>query len=633
MLNFESIINQYYFYISHLYLHNIVTEHEYMSDLPDTVYGSYVSDLYASMNNKTFNKKSNGCTAEKDIELDVYQKFVSNYLFRIQPKSIHGLLLFHNTGSGKTCTSIDILSEYFKRFPSQTRAYVVLPTPKDAHSYAVQLRDKCPSVRRTYRGKMNLNGVKNMQRDYITVDLETLSNAHQHRVIILDMKTYARARVRGTASVPGVSKNENIFENTLVIVDEADVLLRCVNKTHKEDYLTLNYVTPPEYIMNPSHSHPKLNILQTILKDMQSIPKPQKVQAKLINYNNSDATMFPNTRKLVLMTATPYVDKFYDIFPLLKTIKPNAKEWGLFEGTISYVDNRTDYSLYPRVYEQDVNVQLHPNHEKKLKKYFSTLAKSTRNNMEKSITIECGGTKCKSALSSVKLEDVPKIAKMLDIMQQAPKGSKHLIYVHENLAGSRVVEYMIKQHSDFQKVAVVTSQKPNMTVLQKFNHPDNKHGEHIHVLIIQGKAFVRATTFKAVRYLHILTPLIDMNEHDQLIGRVARRCSHDSLSKKDWDVKVFSYSFETNDRRSANERGISKRMAKKTVIDNLKASAKYMSVDRDLSKYVNKSKKHGSLLNFHTSNEQLPVYVDNRKGIPPKKSSNDNYLRTTPMNS
>ena len=33
-----------------------------------------------------------------------------------RPPNVHGLLLFHNTGAGKTCTSIHVIEEYLKMY-------------------------------------------------------------------------------------------------------------------------------------------------------------------------------------------------------------------------------------------------------------------------------------------------------------------------------------------------------------------------------------------------------------------------------------------------------------------------------------------------------------------------------------
>lgn len=559
---------------------------------------------------------------QTNIRLDKYQSFVSKYIFHIQPNNVHGILLFHNTGSGKTCTSIDILANYFIQFPTQKYAYVILPTKKDVLMYATQLAHVCPSIRKQYKMKMNIDQIKNSAtKDYVTFQV---SRINDHNVIVLDMKTYTRARKRDTVKprIPGIHPSNNIFETNMVIVDEVDVLLRCE---------LLGYKTPPDMILGSHARYKPTNVPQTILEDMQKTSSRNK-QPLLIDYNNQQNTdAYPKSRQLIMMTATPYVDNPNDIFVLLKCVKPSVTGFDLFEGTISYIDNKTDYTLYPHVSYIPISIKLTNNYKNKVSKYIS----GTKNaqDIEKMISVECAGPKCRSkTLQAITLEDVPKISKMMEVISQFQNG-KHLIYIHEKHMGSRIVYHILKTHNNNHKIAVITSQNPNKSVLQKFNHANNVNGDVINILIIQGKSFVRASTFKAVRHLHILTPLVDPNEHNQLIGRVSRRCSHADLPADEWSVNVFMYHLDSaeqnNQRTSANEIGMIQRYHKTTQLNEMIKYAKLKSVDRDL--YTTSSnRKKSSLLNLPVTYNKTRWNMNNHrwnKGVPPKtKTSNNSWM-------
>ena len=608
--------------------------------MTDANFSAYTARLFATLYSPSHgitvrqnnnNNNNNKCDTLGNIRLDVYQRFVSQYLFRMQPDDVHGLLLFHNTGSGKTCTSVDVVAEYFANFPTQTHAYVLLPTKKDVAMYVTQLKDLCPSVRRRYKVAMEIDGgggIQALDRDFVRVRLGSALSGRSHDVIVLDMKTYARARVRDTVKprIPGIGPKENVFESTLVIVDEADVVLRCE---------TLGYETPTELVVGAQAGYKKLNVPQTVLNDMgKTAPRKNRNTNPLtVHTRNNKPQAFPTkARQLILMTATPYVDDSNDVFALLRCVKPYAADnQRLFEGTVSFVDNRTDYGLYPRVAYTPLAVSLDPNLENRLTKYMA--GTKNGNNLEKAISVECAGPKCRTrTLGSIAMEDVPKIAKLMDVLEQTPADAKHLVYVHEKHMGSRIVEHILKTQSAVGKrVAVVTSQNPDKAILRAFNSPDNKRGEKIRLLIIQGKAFVRATTFKAVRFLHILTPLIDPNEHNQLIGRVARRCSHDQLPKADWNVTVWMYHFDTaandNSRRSANERGMLQRTRKLHALTEMIEYAKHKAVDRDIMAAISNSNRHThSLLDMvdkTSRNRWVPNDLRFRGGVPPTSANNN----------
>jgi hypothetical protein len=131
-----------------------------------------------------------------------------------------------------------------------------------------------------------------------------------------------------------------------------------------------------------------------------------------------------------------------------------------------------------------------------------------------------------------------------------------------------------------------------------------------------------------------LTPLIDPNEHNQLIGRVARRCSHDQLPKADWNVTVWMYHFDTaandNSRRSANERGMLQRTRKLHALTEMIEYAKHKAVDRDIMTAISNSNRHThSLLDMvdkpsaGVANRWVPNDLRFRGGVPPTSANNN----------
>lgn len=73
-----------------------------------------------------------------------------------------------------------------------------------------------------------------------------------------------------------------------------------------------------------------------------------------------------------------------------------------------------------------------------------------------------------------------------------------------------------------------------------YNHPDNKHGEYVQVFLASQK-YNEGVDLKAVRHVHLFEPLLTSAKEKQAIGRARRFCSHTSLDKENWDVKVHRY--------------------------------------------------------------------------------------------
>ena len=559
-----------------------------------TDYSQYIASLYKRLayneTKNNANDSTNQCKVSKMV-LDKYQKFVSQYLFTMKPSDVHGILLYHNTGSGKTCTSTNVILRYFNNFSNNNIAYVIVPSYKDVIAYTNSFIKECST-----------SNFENRQYETHV----HIYNKTKH-VIVLEFKAYARARNRATVTnIPGISPKSNPFLSTLVIVDEADTMLQCERA---------GYTTPEQYKLRAQGKHSTLSATQVLFDDASAVRKNNNNPVPLINYrfgmNNqrnyeiqkdihlinhpesNSETHTPN-RILVLMTGTPYVNDPNDIFHLLKMIKPRKESLDLFVGTISYVDNRTNYTLFPKVSYRSIPIHVNANLENRMKTYIDS---HSFDDIEKETSVECSGPYCKSGLNKLNIADMPKILMIQQAITSYPNTTKHLIYVHEKHAGSRVVEHMLKTLIPNLRVKSLNSQKPNTNILQEFNSDNNKHGEYIQVLIIQGKTFVRASTFKSVRALHILNPLLDPNEHNQLLGRVVRRCSHAQLDVKERTVDVLFYHIDTPNRRSANERITVERVRKQNSLNQMIEYVKHHAVDRDVYSSVNNQQKK-SLINL-----------------------------------
>ena len=79
-----------------------------------------------------------------------------------------------------------------------------------------------------------------------------------------------------------------------------------------------------------------------------------------------------------------------------------------------------------------------------------------------------------------------------------------------------------------------------MSVLRRFNSPENVYGDEIRVLIVT-EAGAEGISILHARHMHILESSPRVTKSMQAIGRVARYMSHSDLPKEQQNVKIWRY--------------------------------------------------------------------------------------------
>jgi len=86
----------------------------------------------------------------------------------------------------------------------------------------------------------------------------------------------------------------------------------------------------------------------------------------------------------------------------------------------------------------------------------------------------------------------------------------------------------------------------NSEDLAKINHPDNRNGEYVKVVII-SRAGAEGLDFKNIRQIHIMEPWYNMSRIEQIIGRGVRNMSHCNLPIKERNVEIYMHASKTVD--------------------------------------------------------------------------------------
>jgi hypothetical protein len=174
--------------------------------------------------------------------------------------------------------------------------------------------------------------------------------------------------------------------------------------------------------------------------------------------------------------------------------------------------------------------------------------------------------------------------------------------IKETKEDENEIKDMLERMGPKKRYAILTgdtSSSKKISMLTKlFNHPMNKDGKYIQIVI--GSSIIsEGFTLKNVQHVHILTPEWNFSTLDQVIARSHRLFSHDALKteKGDIRVKIYLYCAVCNQNicegdimdRSIDYRMISGSIMKDQNIKTVERVLKEVSVDCYLNKERNQS--------------------------------------------
>lgn len=217
-------------------------------------------------------KKSN-----RIIKFNNTQKFISNYF---NPKSPYkGLLLWHSVGTGKTCSAISIASDKFEK-EGYTILWVTRHTLKP-DIWKNMFNSVCSIV---LQNKIK-EGV-DIPKGNVKAPLKYLSKSWLMPISYKQFSNLLSKKNKIYNELAKINGSDDILKKTLIIIDEA-------HKLYSKDL--------------PLAEKPNLKILNEKIK---------------YSYEKSKE----NSVKLLLMTATPFVNEPMDLIKLINLMKEEKDE-------------------------------------------------------------------------------------------------------------------------------------------------------------------------------------------------------------------------------------------------------------------------------------------------------------------
>ena len=436
-----------------------------------------------------------------------------------------GVLLWHSTGSGKTCTATALMDSVWntpRRIIYLSSVEGIAANPEsNFHNCALRfLTERHPNAT-----------IDQIQEAFERKGVEFLSFAQLAHILQLH-------RPRKAASPAEKLELERKLRHTLLIVDEVHALL-------------------------------------------SPFPGQRAECEKLIEFLTTDETSKTTDLKVVMLTATPgnTVEEVLRVLnivrdpgtPMLSYDEDSAKDDTFaknIRGLVSFFDYSGDKTRYPTVDEKVHRAPM------AFEQAFaiSTLAGKQPAESELDKLTKSGAPERFWQLArryANTLFDWPrdlpmssfsaKLAMLVRIIKDNPD-AKHLVYSAFSDRrgygghGARAIVRALTEHGGFtdfdrdvelrkpkERVALVASGQDVSDIVNTFNDKGNARGAMLRVLVAT-QGYNEGLDLKGVRHIHVFEPLISMEDRRQLIGRGVRMCSHADLRyPSEWTVTVHSY--------------------------------------------------------------------------------------------
>jgi hypothetical protein len=483
------------------------------------IISSNISSSSSKLSSSSKNKINQPPTVPQSIVNNICKLITANNL----PKK--GMLLWHSTGSGKTCTASSIMDGFW----GSGKDIIYCSTINALSSNPPHEFYKCA---------MNL-----FPRFYNKTLEQVGKEFNSNNIRFL---TFAKLANRI------VNKSINL-NNCVLIIDEVHNLFRPIPTQQKQHSFL------EKLLLNSSDKYPKLKIfiltatlgdnpdeimkLLNIVKDnntpqikFDDIKDPDLFKEKtrgLISYfdMSSDTSKFP----VVIDTEPQYVNmstkQFEKYIAAYKEVKDTAKNYD----KLSKANSLNKYWAAARrysnmLYNYEKGLSLH-DFSAKLERLLSTVTDTKYSDQKQyiySAFYENRGYGGHGILA---------IAKELDKLGYEKLTPREAVKIFNNPTESNKKNRYI--------LAITTQlgadkEKEISELRQLYNAPFNKNGEYVK-LFLASQTYNEGLDLKAVRHIHIFEPLITWASDKQTIGRAARYCSHSDLNKKEWDVTIHRY--------------------------------------------------------------------------------------------
>jgi hypothetical protein len=488
------------------------------------------------------NEKMEEFCMPKKFILQPQQKFLSELLVsEYSPwknnNNIRGILLYHQIGAGKTCTSIAIA----EKFKKQIKICVILPASLIGN-YLAEIRSECTlneyisNTERKLLKKLNFD-----DKEYVNIINKVNSRISKYYTIYSYNKFIALIKE---------DKIKNL-NNTLLIIDEVqnmisldgsyyNLLNKIINKSDNTLKIILLSATP--MFDKPVEIALTLNLLKT--KDHFNISKfnQEFLTQKNNNYKLINSKKFKEKIKYLISYYRGAPPLAYPKFSI-KTVKCNMSSFQYK----SYLNTLTKDNKYIKGSFKSVDLFNLPQNFFLGSRMISNIAFPNKASGD-------SGYKCFKG-DNLLMKNVSKYSiKFYKILHKI-NNSEGPIFIYsnfKNIGGIKCFIKLLEYHkwknyktNNFgKKRFAIWSGDETLELKEKiksvFNNPKNENGDLIKI-ILGSPSIKEGISLLRVSQVHILEPYWNMSRMLQIMGRAIRFCSHKDVPSKRRFVEVFIY--------------------------------------------------------------------------------------------
>lgn len=494
---------------------------------------------------------------DKIGEMMKHQKFVTRFMSNVTPYS--GILLMHNMGLGKTCSSISIVENNKNDYKG---AIILAKNTSILKNFENELLFRCT------------DGI------YIPENYHRLSDSEKvHRVkkktSYYSMHTFVMfAKIIQKINNHSINKN---FSNRIIIIDE----IHNITPNEKEDGINvyeqlfkfLHNVSNCKIILmsgTPMKDGPEeiASVMNLILPMSEQLPMGQKFIKEYMTTDENDGINYIKPSKV-----NDLVARLKGRVSYLKNVVTGVSRRfiGKKIGTLKHFIVDPDYmskfqtTNYVLAYKKDTenkkggwrsnarqaSLFVFPDGsygEEGFKKYVNSSTKNgnTSYSLKPTLLRELSGNSHEETIKNIERFSSKYASTIRDILNAKERKESCFVYCEFVKGGGMILFSLLlklvgftrsfgneqKNDSDerFIMISNITSTKISQ-LINRFNQEDNIHGDIIRV-IIGSKVLNEGYTIKNTLNAIVLTPHWNYSETDQALSRVYRLNAHNGLVSK-----------------------------------------------------------------------------------------------------
>lgn len=478
-------------------------------------------------------------TPNNEFKLQAQQRFLKEYMHTYP--DWQSMLLYHEIGSGKTCTAITMAEEFMamnNKAKAKATVRVILPA-RLRTNFLDELISPCGMehyITSDDYARFNSNSTPVSQKRAIQRKFMSAINAHYD---IMSFEKFRRLAMQNKADIATWIKEWT--KGALIVIDEVHNLV-----TDKYNVEKATAVINKGAVIEKSFT----GLGSVLLKLLTKHAHP--------------------SAKFVFMTATPIFDNIAQFKELVQVMNPHLHMASLenatlgnvidhLRGKVSYFPG-TSINAYPNVKFETHSVPLTTAQDDATHDVLLALADEMDDNKEAfmskqrqiSIAVLPGGEKISENVGKViknMNEYCPKVKKLVENITKQP--GKHIVFSNFVQSGLRVVQGALHKagwknllevkddkaawakHKGKVYALWDGSAKDDQKLLIKAvaNDKANIFGEKVRV-ILGSPSIKEGVSFKHIQHIHLLDPVWNQSAKTQVEGRAIRFCSHVDIDEK-----------------------------------------------------------------------------------------------------